>query len=407
MTSTHLIEKAESYLGNLCLDIPCRRVGSAGNRAATDLFAKIVASCGYETHSPEFNCMDWSQEGADLYVDGDAFEVIPSPYSLGCNVRAPLSIISSDEELEAATVSNQILLLRGEAAREQLMPKKFPFYNPDRHKRVIQLLETRHPQAIIAATSRDPEMVVGSQHPFPLIEDGDFDIPSVYMTEEEGLRLAEYAGRQVALEIRANRIPSTGCNIIARKGAAGERRVVLFAHIDARLDSPGANDNASGVAILLLLAELMADYSGKLGLEIVALNGEDYYSNPGEQQYLALNVGRFGEILLGINLDGAGYYRGDIAYSTYGCPVEVAAAIRRVFSAYSGLVEGEPWYQGDHGLFLMNEVPALAITSQRLAELMAGIIHTPKDKPETVDATKLATVALALQDLLYHLELST
>jgi len=47
--------------------------------------------------------------------------------------------------------------------------------------------------AIIAATSIDPGLA-GGISPFPLIEDGDFDIPSVYMTIEEGLRLAERVG---------------------------------------------------------------------------------------------------------------------------------------------------------------------------------------------------------------------
>jgi len=31
-----------------------------------------------------------------------------------------------------------VLLLRGEIAKEQLMPKNFTFYNPDEHKRIIR-----------------------------------------------------------------------------------------------------------------------------------------------------------------------------------------------------------------------------------------------------------------------------
>jgi aminopeptidase YwaD len=294
-------------------------------------------------------------------------------------------------------------VLRGDIAKEQLMPKNFPFYNPDHHRHIIHLLETQKPQAIVAATSRDV-MMVGSQYPFPLFEDGDFDIPSVYMTEEEGDRLVGYAGKEAALESQAQRVPSKGCNVIAFKGANPKRRIVLFAHIDARIGSPGAGDNASGVTVLLLLAELLASYSGHLGIEMVAMNGEDYFSNPGEQQYLALNAGRFDEIVLGINLDDVAYYKGNVAYSLYDCPQDIADAIRSVFSGYEGLVEGEAWYQGDHGLFLMNQRPALAITSELLAELMAEITHTPKDRPEFVDTAKLVEVALALSDLLFHLD---
>ena len=402
MASDHLTEKAEAYLHKLCVEIPNRRVGSEGNRAATDFFAQTVSSFGFRTESPAFDCMDWHQEGAQLTTDHTSFEVLVSPYSLRCQVRAPLVVVSTVEELDEADLSGKMALLRGDIAKEQLMPKNFSFYNPDHHKRIIGLLEAKQPSAIIAATSRDVEMV-GSLYPFPLIEDGDFDIPSVYMTEEEGKRLAEYAGHECALESRATRLPATGCNVIARQGDDPDRRVVLFAHIDAKTGTPGAIDNASGVTILLLLAELLASYSGHLQIEIVALNGEDYFSAPGEQQYLVLNAGRFDTIVLGINLDGVGYYKGNGAYSLYGCPPDLASSIRTVFSAYEGLVEGGPWYQGDHGLFLMNQRPALAITSELLAELLAEIIHSPKDTPEIVDAARLAQVALALRDLVLHL----
>ncbi len=36
MASSQLAEKAERYLERLCVEIPSRRVGSEGNRAATD-----------------------------------------------------------------------------------------------------------------------------------------------------------------------------------------------------------------------------------------------------------------------------------------------------------------------------------------------------------------------------------
>ena len=310
MAYTNLERKATAYLFQLCVEIDNRRVGSAGNRAATDLFAAAVAAHGWTTECPSFECIDWQHQGADLTAAGAGFQVCPSPYSLGCRVVGPLVVVSSLETLEAADLAHAIVLLRGEIAREQLMPKNFTFYNPEHHQRIIHLLEEKKPLGIVAATSRDAAMAGSAVYPLPLIEDGDFDIPSVYMTEEEGERLAAHAGREVSLESRATRIPAQGRNVIARKGGGGGRRVVVCAHIDSRMGTPGATDNATGVTVLLLLAELLADYDGPLGLELAALNGEDYYSNPGEMQYLARNEGRWEEVVLGINLDGAGYYRG-------------------------------------------------------------------------------------------------
>ena len=404
MSSIHWPDRAGSYMRKLCIEIPSRRVGSQGNRAATDFFTERMESFGFQTESPAFECMDWSQAGTQVSVGEVPFEAFASPYTTGCQASAPLKVASNAAELEGAELTQTVLLLRGDLAKEPLMPKNFPFYNPEEHKHILQLLEVKKPLAILAATSRNEEMA-GAMYPFPLIEDGDFDIPSVFMTEEEGDRLAEMAGQEVSVVIQARRIPARGCNVIARKVADPACRVVLFAHIDAKYGTPGAIDNATGTVVLLLLAELLADYTGRLGVEIVALNGEDYYSNPGEQLYLEMNAGRFGEILLGINLDGVGYMYGKTAYSLYGCPPPLAGLIRNVFSAHQDLVEGEPWVQGDHGLFVMNQRPALALTSERVFEIMAEIVHTSKDTPEIVASAQLSASALALRDLILQLEL--
>ncbi|MCJ7530443.1 MAG: M28 family peptidase [Anaerolineales bacterium] len=402
----HLSEKAEKYLQRLCLEIPNRCVGSKGNRAATEIFAEGVASFGFKTECPEFDCVDWTHNGARLTVNHEPFDIFVSPYSLGCHLSAPLAVVSTVEELETVEAANKIILARGNIAKEQLMPKNFPFYNPDEHKRIIHLLETKAPQAIIASTSRNPELA-GGLNPFPLIEDGDFDIPSVYMTEEEGNKLIKHAGKGISLDILSKRSPAKGYNVIARKVADSGRKVVLCAHIDthnSKDSTPGALDNASGVVVLLLLAELLENYNGRLGIEIVALNGEEYYSSLGEVQYLKSNQGRFNEIFLNINLDLVGYYQGNTAYSLYDCPDDIVKSIRKAFSTQKDIVEGEPWYQGDHMIFTQKQVPALAITSSQFMELLTNIAHTAQDRPELVDCSKLTHVAKALHGLLLDLD---
>jgi len=85
MTLELLSDKAEAYLRKLCEEIPSRRVGSQGNRTATDFFADVVASFGFETESPAFDCIDWTEEGVQLTAEGASFEAFASPYSLGCH----------------------------------------------------------------------------------------------------------------------------------------------------------------------------------------------------------------------------------------------------------------------------------------------------------------------------------
>ena len=403
MTSAELEKNVTSYLDRLCLEITNRCVGSTGNRQATDFFAEKLMAFGFRTESPQFKCIDWSHGEIQLTVAGELLEAHVSPYSLGCQVKAPLVLASSVAELESIQAKGKILLLKGELTKEQLMPKNFTFYNPEHHQHIVRLLETKKPLAIIAATSRNPELA-GGIYPFPLIEDGDFDIPSAYMTEEVGNKLAGHVGELVSLSFDATRTPSTGCNVIARKGSDPNARVVLFAHIDAKIGTPGALDNATGVIVLLLLAELLQDYLGKLTIELVALNGEDYYSAPGEVQYLENNPDNLADVILGINMDGAGYNQGQTAYSMYDCPPEIAAAIERAFPPQKDFIEGEPWYQSDHSLFIMNNRPALAITSEQFMHLSTYITHTEKDHPRLVDPPKLVEITQSLRDLLLDLD---
>ncbi len=99
----------------------------------------------------------------------ETFELLVGPYSLGCDLQAPLAAFSTIEELEAAEVSDSIILLRGDLVKEQMMPKNFPFYNPDHHRRARRVCwrrNSRWPSS--AATGRDPGLA-GGVYPFPLI----------------------------------------------------------------------------------------------------------------------------------------------------------------------------------------------------------------------------------------------
>ncbi len=394
MDLDHLTVRATEHLQRLCVDIPTRAVGSQGNRDATAYVSAALRGQGWQVETPAFQCMDWSESGADLTAGTVAFEVLPSPYTRPVLISAPLVVLSSVDDLKSAELAGKVVLIRGDLAAEQLAPKNFPWWNPEEHQRIIALLEQGGPAAVLAATSRNPE-TAGAVYPFPLIEDGDFDIPSAYMTEEEGQKLAVYAGREVNLEVRATRSMAEGFNVVARLGGQpdGRGRTMVTAHIDAKRGTPGAVDDGTGVIVLLLLGELLAGYKGERMVELAALNGEDYYAAPGERLYLQENED-LTAIELVINIDGAGYYKGGSHFSLYGCSDEVAAGVRRVLGEH-GLAEGPQWYQGDHSIFVMAGRPAVAITSD-IAEVSAEVTHTPKDAPDIVDPLKVAQIALAL-----------
>jgi aminopeptidase YwaD len=404
MTKNDLMKKSAGYLLYLCNEILERSVGSEGNRMATSFFASELSSLGWKTEALEFDAVDWHDGGATLTVDGEDFNVLVSPYSLGCSVEAELTSAKTFGDLQEGDHEGKILFLHGPLAKEQLMPKNFVFYNPDEHQKIVSLLENSGAKALVCATGRNAALA-GGVYPFPLIEDGDFDIPSVYMTEDEGHKLLHHLHKAATLHSASERIPGKGYNVTGRKGLDGLGKVVVTAHIDAKKGTPGAIDNGSGVVIMLLLAGLLKDYSGERQIELVALNGEDYYAVPGQMEYIKANINQFPNIILNINIDGAGYKTGDSAFSFFGVPDHILNIAKSVMAESNEIVEGPPWPQGDHSIFVQYGRPAIAVSSHWFVQNIDSqdITHTPKDNIDIVDCTKLVNLAEALNKLIREL----
>lgn len=399
MNSNNYITKAQQYLEALCTVKPNRRTGSDGNKEAVRMFAETVKSFGYETDETNFPAQDYFSGRPVLQCGKKEPEVFTSPYSLEFDKRAELAVVSTVEELEKCECKGKILLLLGEICSEQLMPKNFVFYNPDHHKEIYALLESKQPAAIITATAKNA-MVVGSLYPFPLICDGDFDIPSVYCTDIIGLEIAKRAGETIYLKIPSKRSSTTANNVIAIKNPNTDKKITVCAHIDAYENAPGALDNASGTATLLLLAEMLKDNSGKYGVEIIAFNGEDHYSAGGQMDYLRRYGNKLDRIALAVNIDDIGYIKGNTAFSSYELSNAEVENLRKIFSRYKRIVEGEQWYQGDHMIFVQKQIPAIAFTSDCIIDLMSEITHSERDVPELVDCGKLVETAEALKEMI-------
>ncbi len=399
-----LTAKASHYLNTLCNETGNRSVGSPGNIKATEFFEEIVSQSGWSIEKDRLDVMDWLPGSVILTVNGNSFTAQASPYSKGCSVEAELVPVSDIDELEAADIESKALLLYGDIAKEQLMPKNFVFYNPGSHQRIVALLEKKNPAVIICATGRNSALAGGAS-PFPMIEDGDFNIPSVYMTDIEGEQLLKFRGKTVKLQSTAERVDSQAYNLTASKGDAALKRIIISAHIDAKKGTPGAIDNATGVIILLLLSELLSDYTGDNRIELTPFNGEDYYGVTGQMDFIRKNDGKFSDILLNINIDGAAYFEGDTAFSFYEIPGPFREIVLDEIKKHTAVSEGPQWPQGDHSIFIQYGVPAIALSSTWFTENMEiqDITHTEKDRPEIVDISKTVQAAEIISEIVKRL----
>jgi aminopeptidase YwaD len=222
------------------------------------------------------------------------------------------------------------------------------------------------------------------------------------MKDIEGEKLLVHAGRQVGVVSHAKRVPETAFNVTARRDERIRGRIVVTAHVDTKIGTPGAIDNATGVAAVLALAELLKDDPGRRPVELVVFNGEDYYGAPGQVRYVERNAGRFGDIALNINIDGAGYKEGLSCFSPFALPENIQGVFNTLLRETPEITGGLPWYQGDHSLFLQNGCPAIAVSSQWFIENMEcqQITHTPADNPGVVDCRRVAQCAAAIAELI-------
>ncbi|TYB69882.1 M28 family peptidase [Nonomuraea sp. PA05] len=100
----------------------------------------------------------------------------------------------------------------------------------------------------------------GRTDPFPLdIGEWRGGIPMVFASFAVGNELAATPGATVRLKVDANLVLGTNDNVIAESPFGDPRNVVMVgAHLDSVTEGPGINDNGSGSAALLEIAEEMA-----------------------------------------------------------------------------------------------------------------------------------------------------
>ena len=331
--------------------------------------------------------MDWRNSGATLLIDGQNIAVEPAEYSLPCDVEGEFVCLDTVDALQKANLSGKIAILHGDLCQEPLMPKNFEFYNPDEHKHIIALLEEKNPKALITV----------NPHKEHIIQDGDFNIPCAVVCENTLDTFLSSTGQKAKLSMKAARIPAKSHNVIAASGT-GRNKICFSAHIDTKPKTPGALDNASGVSVLLALAESLSRQKHNFQeypfqIEIVLLNGEDYYCTPGEIAYRGRLTSEYN---LAVNVDGVGLRNSATSVSFYECPNHFENHIMEIAGKIKGIERIEPWPMGDHMMFAAHGIPTIAITASTIFSLIGTVIHSPEDDMQNIDLESLENVVLFL-----------
>lgn len=242
---------------------------------------------------------------------------------------------------------------------------------------------------------------------------------------ETPARYIEQAFRSQGLESSVQEFVSAGRRVRNIEAGAGD--IVVGAHYDTVPGSPGADDNASGVAVLIELAAM------KMPVRLVAFANEEppYSFGPdmGSWAWAKRARDRGEPIRAMFSLEMLGYYRDTAGSQRYPAPLGLFYPDRADFIAFVGdlgarglvrrsiaafrktakfpsegvaapsFIPGVTW--SDHWSFRRHGYPAIMITDT--AFYRYPHYHLPSDTPDKLDYERMARVTLGLAAMLNEL----
>ena len=228
-------------------------------------------------------------------------------------------------------------------------------------------------------------------------------------------------------------VPCHNLDVEIPGGALRDEIVVIGAHYDTCLDTPGANDNGSGVAVLLELTRMLVGAKPARTLRLVAFVNEEppYFQTEqmGSLVYARACKARSEKVTAMLALETLGFYSDEEGSQLYPRPFDRLYPSRGNFigfigdlgsrslvrkcigsfrkhaqfpsegGAIPGSVPGVGW--SDHWSFWKVGYPAIMVTDT--APFRYPHYHEPTDTPDKLDYARLARVTAGLKAVIEDL----
>jgi Zn-dependent M28 family amino/carboxypeptidase len=270
-----------------------RSAGTPGYAASVDYVEDRLSAAGYVVTRQTFNVFSFEDLGGSVlqqlspnqvtYVEGTDFSA--TPHSEPGDVTAPVTAVD-------------LQLGLGNTSTSGCEPADFAGF-PAGHIALIQrgfcTFEIKAENAAAAGASgvlffNQGNTADAGRQGIPAVTLGNdytSDLPALSTTYARGVELANTPGLTMRLFANVTRTPTTTQNITAEtRGGDPDTVVMAGAHLDSVPEGPGINDNGSGSAALIEIAEQLAKLKlpNKLrfawwGAEEAGLVGSTYYVN--------------------------------------------------------------------------------------------------------------------------------
>lgn len=239
---------------------PNRWTGSPGEKESGDWVERELARMGYQTRQTRFDCPGWEYEGEEFYLEGKKLPAGAQFFSVGCDVTAPLAAIKPDGKGGfTGEVAGKIALVK-ETETTDVTERNPMLLALEAAGAVAAIMESEYAETYSTKMFRTPES----------------KLPSAGVSGEVGKILFAAVGKEARLVIRAKQTQSTTSNVFGEKGPIDGPTFLICGHHEASPASPGAYDNASGMGVMLEMAEKFSKVDVGARLQFVGWGGHEF-----------------------------------------------------------------------------------------------------------------------------------
>ena len=370
-------DTAFGYASRLVEDIGSRASATDEELTAAEYLIAQFRAMGYAPELQEFS-VEALQSSLELRAPGsavfDGIRTVPLSHSATGEATAPLEFVGlgRESDFDALDLDGKIALIgRGE------VPFQSKVARAARAGAVAALIFNNQPGRF-RGTLRERSQ-----------------IPALAISQEDGAIIREaMSGGPVEASVTLEESPEQSRNVVVEKPGTGGGVVIVGGHYDTVPGVDGANDNASGIAAVLTLAEELADRSFPFTLRFIAFGSEETGLNGSKHYVSALTEDERDEIKAMINLDVVGTGEGlRITGNTWLTGhVSQTADREGIAVSVSGGIRGG---SSDHASFREAGIPVIFFFGDDNSR-----IHTPEDTLEFVDPSLLGDTASLVLDLL-------
>jgi aminopeptidase YwaD len=372
--------RAHQHVEALAAQIGSRPAGSPSYEQAVQYAVDQLRQSGYQPYLQSFPVQTYDDRGSQLLLiaTGEAVTASTLQYSPGGQVEAPLvsAGLGRPEDLNTVDLHGKIALVkRGELRFSD------------------KVANVASAGAVGALVYNDASGAVQGSLT------GPGPIPAATLSDSDGQHLLDLmaSGQVIArLTVDASVERRSATNVVADKPARNPaaQSVVFGAHLDSVPAGPGANDNGSGSAMVLELAQVLATRDEPFALHFVLFGAEELGLFGSHNYVERLTDAERANTRAMINLDMVGVgdtwrFGGtdDLVQRALGTTSDMGERALPLRGPQSGA--------SDHASFLAAGMPALFI--YRVED---PNYHQAGDRAELVDANALAQAGSIALDVL-------